>query len=75
MIAGTDMPQPEPNFSVLVVEDDGAIRRGLADALRYAGYGVLERLLFKFTDAQLARAGGLVAGGASGSGWRPVSSV
>lgn len=28
--------------SVLVVEDDGAIRRGLADALRFAGYQVHE---------------------------------
>jgi DNA-binding response OmpR family regulator len=28
--------------TVLVVEDDPAIRRGLADALAYAGYGVLE---------------------------------
>jgi DNA-binding response OmpR family regulator len=28
--------------TVLVVEDDAAIRRGLVDALRYAGYGVLD---------------------------------
>jgi DNA-binding response OmpR family regulator len=28
--------------TVLVVEDDPAIRRGLADALAFAGYGVLE---------------------------------
>ncbi len=28
--------------TILVVEDDTAIRRGLVDALRYAGYGVLE---------------------------------
>jgi DNA-binding response OmpR family regulator len=28
--------------TVLVVEDDPAFRRGLADALAYAGYGVLE---------------------------------
>jgi DNA-binding response OmpR family regulator len=30
------------NSTVLVVEDDPAIRRGLCDALKYAGYGVLE---------------------------------
>ena len=28
--------------TVLVVEDDAAIRRGLVDALRYAGYAVIE---------------------------------
>lgn len=28
--------------TVLVVEDDPAIRRGIVDALKYAGYGVLE---------------------------------
>ena len=28
--------------TVLVVEDDAAIRRGIADSLRFAGYGVLE---------------------------------
>ena len=28
--------------TVLVVEDDAAIRRGIADSLRYAGYAVLE---------------------------------
>ncbi|MEE8458592.1 MAG: response regulator, partial [Phycisphaerales bacterium] len=28
--------------TVLVVEDDTAIRRGLVDALTYAGYGVLD---------------------------------
>jgi DNA-binding response OmpR family regulator len=28
--------------TVLVVEDDSSIRRGLVDALHYAGYGVIE---------------------------------
>ena len=36
--AGATMAQ----ITVLVVEDDAAIRRGLVDALRYAGYGVLD---------------------------------
>ena len=31
-----------PSCTVLVIEDDAAIRRGLVDALSYAGYGVLE---------------------------------
>jgi DNA-binding response OmpR family regulator len=31
-----------PLGTVLVIEDDAAIRRGLTDALRYAGYRVLE---------------------------------
>lgn len=31
-----------PNATVLVVEDDAAIRRGLVDALTFAGYGVLQ---------------------------------
>jgi two-component system alkaline phosphatase synthesis response regulator PhoP len=33
---------PRPARSVLVVEDDAAIRRGLVDALRFAGYDVRE---------------------------------
>src|SRR5688572_13635719 len=36
-----DIP-PMARCNVLVVEDDPAIRRGLVDALKYAGYGVLE---------------------------------
>lgn len=31
-----------PSSTILVVEDDTAIRRGLADALKFAGYRVLE---------------------------------
>ena len=31
-----------PNRTILTVEDDAAIRRGIVDALRYAGYGVIE---------------------------------
>ncbi len=31
-----------PLGTILIVEDDSAIRRGLADALRFAGYAVLE---------------------------------
>ncbi len=31
-----------PNPTVLTVEDDPAIRRGIVDALRFAGYGALE---------------------------------
>ena len=31
-----------PNRTILTIEDDAAIRRGVVDALRYAGYGVLE---------------------------------
>ena len=31
-----------PAQSVLTVEDDAAIRRGIVDALRFAGYGVFE---------------------------------
>ena len=31
-----------PRTTVLVVEDDAAIRRGLVDALRFAGYGVID---------------------------------
>ena len=31
-----------PNCSVLVIEDDASIRRGLVDALQFAGYGVLQ---------------------------------
>jgi DNA-binding response OmpR family regulator len=34
--------RPVAQLTVLVVEDDAAIRRGLVDALRYAGYGVLD---------------------------------
>ena len=30
------------NKTVLTVEDDPSIRRGIVDALRYMGYGVLE---------------------------------
>jgi len=43
---------------VLIVEDDGAIRRGLVDALRFAGYAtaeawILGSLLIGFTLYQL----------------------
>src|SRR5262245_39448803 len=31
-----------PSATILTVEDDPAIRRGIVDALRYAGYDVLE---------------------------------
>src|SRR6516165_11510020 len=31
-----------PALTVLTVEDDAAIRRGIVDALRFAGYGVFE---------------------------------
>jgi DNA-binding response OmpR family regulator len=31
-----------PTKTILTVEDDAAIRRGIVDALRYIGYGVLE---------------------------------
>ena len=31
-----------PSPTVLTVEDDAAIRRGIVDALRFAGYGVFE---------------------------------
>src|SRR5437764_14694794 len=31
-----------PNQRILLIEDDGAIRQGVADALRYAGYWTLE---------------------------------
>src|SRR5688572_6691933 len=31
-----------PSCRVLVVEDDASIRRGLVDALQYAGYGVVQ---------------------------------
>ncbi len=33
---------PAKSSTILVVEDDSAIRRGLVDALKYAGYSVLE---------------------------------
>ena len=32
----------QPPTRVLVIEDDEAIRRGLVDALRFAGYSTLE---------------------------------
>jgi len=31
-----------PTKTILTIEDDAAIRRGIVDALRYVGYGVLE---------------------------------
>lgn len=35
-------PKPDMPYSVLVIEDDNAIRRGLCDALRAGGYAVSE---------------------------------
>lgn len=32
----------EPTRTILIVEDDDAVRRGIADALSWAGYGVVE---------------------------------
>ncbi len=37
------MSDPPTACTVLVVEDDVAIRRGLVDALRFGGYSVLEQ--------------------------------
>ncbi len=31
-----------PNQRILLIEDDAAIRQGVADALRYTGYHTLE---------------------------------
>ena len=36
------MSATTPKPRILTIEDDAAIRRGIVDALRFAGYGVLE---------------------------------